>query len=195
MRLVSHRSNVSVLERPDNESPNPVLPVDQQPSIEIYLRPGVAEDLLLLNSWFQNPIVNRYSQMPKTWRDTLDWWKALDGRTVVSMMVLVDRSNPMSFYCGRSIGYVQWDDLDKEYPSLFMTVGDWAMFSQGIGTKALLLASKQLFKLKRNGKFHTILHPEAKMALSMASKYRDLGIVKSIESMESGWVNVIGEFR
>jgi hypothetical protein len=45
MRLVS-RKNSTVLERPPTKEP-PLMPVEEQHNIDIYLRPGVAEDLIL----------------------------------------------------------------------------------------------------------------------------------------------------
>jgi len=192
MRLVSRKNNTAVLERPTIERPPEFLPVDEKPNLDIYLRPGVAEDLILLNSWFQNPVVNRYSQMPKTWKDSLNWWKSLGNETIISMAVLIDKDNPMSFYCGRTIGYVQWDKMDKEYPYLFLVVGDWSVSAMGMGNKLFELASQQVIELKKCGNFHSILHPEAKIAISMAKKYQSLGIVQSIEPMDSGWINVMG---
>jgi hypothetical protein len=190
MRLVSRKSNTAVLERPPQEN-TPQIPVDQKPNLDIYLRPGVAEDLILLNSWFQNPVVNRYSQMPKTWKDTLNWWKALGNETIISMAVLIDRDNPMSFYCGRTIGYIQWDKLDKEYPYLFIVVGDWSVSAMGVGNKLFELAGQQILQLKKCGNFYSVIHPESKIALCMAKKYEQLGIAQ-IEPMDSGWVKVSG---
>jgi len=191
MRLVSRRSNTAVLERPPIKEP-PNLPIDEKPNIDIYLRPGVAEDLVLLNSWFQNPVVNRFSQMPKTWGDTLKWWKGLGSTTIISMAVLIDKKFPMSFHCGRTIGYVELNHMDKEYPSLYIVVGDWSVSAMGVGSKVFELAGDQLIQLKKSGKFYSILHPEAKIAISMANKYQELGIVHSIEPTDSGWIKVIG---
>jgi len=191
MRLVS-RNNTAVLERPPVKEP-PLIPVDERPNIDIYLRPGVAEDLVLLNSWFQNPVVNRFSQMSKTWKDTLNWWKGLGADTIISMIVLVDKKNPMSFYCGRTIGYVQWSHLDKDIPYIYVVIGDWSVSAMGIGSKAFELAGEQVLKLKNKGSFYTVLHPEAKIALSMAKKYQG-SIVQSIEPTDSGWIKVVGCF-
>ena len=190
MRLVSRKSNSAVLERPPFKE-TPQIPVDEKPNLDIYLRPGVAEDLLLINSWFQNPVINRYSQMPKTWRDTLNWWKSLGNESIVSMAVLIDKDNPMSFYCGRTIGYVQWDKIDKEYPYIFIVVGDWSVSAMGMGSKMFELAGQQIIQLKQCGKFHSIIHPESKIALSMAKKYEQLGIAQ-IEPIDSGWIKVTG---
>jgi hypothetical protein len=191
MRLVSRKSNTAVLDRPPTKEP-PELPVDEKPDINIYLRPGVAEDLVLMNTWFQNPIVNRFSQMPKTWKDTLDWWKALGNDTIISMIVLVDKDSPMSFHCGRTIGYIQWNHLDK-IPYLYIVIGDWSVSAMGVGSKAFELAGKQVLELKKCGDFYSVLHPEAKIALSMARKYQG-SIIQSIDTMDSGWIKVVGCF-
>lgn len=193
MRLVSRKSNTAVLERPPTKEP-PQIPVDEQPDLDIYLRPGVAEDLVLFNSWFQNPVVNRFSQMPKTWKDTLNWWKGLGKDSIISMAVLIDKKFPMSLHCGRTIGYVELRQMDKEYPYLYIVVGDWSVSAMGVGNKLFELAGQQLMEIKKCGKFHSILHPEAKIAISMATKYQELGIVQTIEPMDSGWVAVNGCF-
>lgn len=193
MRLVSRRSNTAVLERPPIKEP-PQIPVDEQPDLDIYLRPGVAEDLVLFNSWFQNPVVNRFSQMPKTWKDTLNWWKELGKDSIISMAVLIDKKFPMSLHCGRTIGYVELKHMDREYPYLYIVVGDWSVSAMGVGNKLFELAGQQLMEIKKCGKFHSILHPEAKIAISMANKYQRIGTVQSIETMDSGWVSVSGCF-
>jgi len=192
MKLVSRRSNSAVLERPITNRPPEILPVDEKPNLDIYLRPGVAEDLVLFNSWFQNPVVNRFSQMPKTWKETLTWWKGLGSNTIISMAVLIDKKFPLSLHCGRTIGYVELSHMDKEYPYIYIVIGDWSVSAMGAGSKVFELAGEQLTQIKNCGKFYSILHPEAKIALSMAQKYQQLGVVHSIEPTDSGWIKVIG---
>lgn len=188
MRLLSRTT--PTVERPKYVPKNE--PVEEK--LHIYLRPGVAEDLVLFNSWFQNPITNRYSQMPKTWGDTMKWWKSLGRDAIISMVVLTDKHFPSSFYCGRTIGYIQLGSMDKDPVYLSMAIGDCSMLAMGIGSRMVEFAGEQILQLKKSGKFYSIIHPEDKPALSMAEKYRNLGVVQSISTMDNGWVRVNGVF-
>jgi len=172
----------------------PLELVEEKQDIKLFVRPGVAEDLVLLNSWFQNPVVNRFSQMPKSWSESLRWWRGLGQNTVISVVVILEKDDPMSFYCGRSIGYIEWSHLDQELPFLWIVVGDWSLSAMGIGSKMFEMAGEQLAKLKESGKFYSIIHPDHKIALSFAQKYQEEGIIQDISTTEKGWIKVVGDF-
>lgn len=200
MRILGKVSNsTSVLERPARQ---PIKDIDDTPQTEeqhdinLYLRPAIAEDLLLMNTWFQNPLINRYSgemQLRKSWKQTMDWWRALGDKTILSIVTIVEKTDPMSFYCGRSIGYVQWDYIDKEYPLLNITIGDCGVWGRKIGTKTIGLASEQIMKLKKVGKFYCIVHNEDKIGMHIIRKYEGLGVIQKAEPIGNGYSRAVGD--
>lgn len=168
----------------------------KQLDIKLYLRPAIVDDLILMNTWFQNPLINRYlvdMQARKSWDKTLEWWRALDDKSVLSIICAIEKNSLSSYSCGRSIGYVAWHYIDKEYPLLNIIIGDCGLWGNGVGAKVLVMAFEQMVKYKDSAKFYSIIHNQDKVSLSFVGKLEQYGVIQRREYVENGFTRVVGD--
>jgi RimJ/RimL family protein N-acetyltransferase len=162
----------------------------------IYLRPVTINDLDLLNSWSQNTIINEYFDDSKwlNWNKITETWKSVN-KSLIAIVVVVEPFNPLGFYCGRSIGYVEWLDWDKEYVGVRMSICDPAMWGKKIGSRLFDMAVQYEREARGTGKISVNVQPGNTAMMMIMEKYQKLGFVTSSGEIIDNCVNMKLDFN
>jgi RimJ/RimL family protein N-acetyltransferase len=157
----------------------------------MYFRPVTINDLDLLNSWCQNAIVQQYLEDYQwlDWGDITRIWQSVN-KSLIAIVVVVEPFNPLGFYCGRSIGYVEWYDWDKEYVGIKMAICDPALWGHGIGKRLFEMSVQYEEESRGTGKISVNVHQDNVAMRKIIDGYKLLGLTSSTGEIIDGYVNI-----
>lgn len=160
-------------------------------SAPIYFRPVTINDLDLLNSWGQNEIIQQYLEDYQwvDWNDITRIWQSVN-KSLIAIVVVVEPFNPLGFYCGRSIGYVEWYDWDKEYVGIKMAICDPALWGHGIGKRLFEMAIQYEDESRSTGKISVNVHQDNVAMMKIMDSFKKLGMTSSSGEIIDGYISI-----
>lgn len=157
----------------------------------MYFRPVTINDLELLNSWCQNDIIQQYLEDYQwvDWNDISGIWQSVN-KSLIAIVVIVEPFNPLGFYCGRSVGYVEWYDWDKEYVGIKMAICDPALWAHGVGKRLFEMAIQYEEESRGTGKISINVHQDNIAMRKIIDGHKLLGMTSSTGEIIDGFVNI-----
>ena len=106
----------------------------------IYLREATENDMVLVLSWRNNPLVwaGTYTQRePISWQNHKVWWQSRQDHKML-MIALVEGD------FARDVGFLSLSPLQYWSPEIGIIIGEVSLWNKGIGTEAIRLACEWL---------------------------------------------------
>jgi len=150
---------------------------------QFYLRPATINDLELIHSWMQNELIT--CALPavigrQTWAGAQNWWLNLNN-SIVLMVMVIESGNPFSFYCGRTIGMVEFYEWSKEYARVAVVIGDPMMWGNKLGYKIFDLALDYCKKNKGNTKLCWFMNRTNEVVMRIIQHEKKRANIKEVD--------------
>lgn len=155
----------------------------------ILLREATDNDLELILAWRNNPLIwqGLYTQSrenrPLTWEEHYKFWHSPYRATWKQFIIQINDGQ-----WTRSVGYVQFGQLDHWRPEIACVIGEVSLWGQGIGKEATLLALDWLGNQDWHGKKYEKIHTSVLKSNERAVRlFESVGFKRIGEAREDEW--------